>query len=65
MNDERLAAFQAALAELFARELAAEEILAALATDPAFAPYRDYVRAFEPRLIEATSMLSRRWGQRS
>lgn len=63
-EDAELARYQTALCELLYQDLPPAEIARRLATDEAFAPYRDYVKSFEPHLIEAVGMLQRRWGRR-
>ena len=64
-QDRRLDEFQAALLELLDQPLAVDEILARLRTDEAFAPYREYVETFEPRMVEVAAELVKKWGRRS
>ena len=64
IEDDTLAAFQAALSELLLLDLPADEKARRLATDPAFAPFRAYVLAFDLRLIESTSVLCRSHARR-
>ena len=60
-----LADFQAALLELLDGPLTADEILARLRTDEVFAPYRDYIDTFEPRMVEVAAELTKKWGRRA
>jgi len=63
-DDTELDDFQSALTELLARRLPVAQTMAVLAGDPAFAAYRDWVRSFEPRLIDTAAMLARVWARR-
>ena len=63
-EDPTLAAFQAALLDLLARDIPLAEILQALDENSAFAPYRDYVASFEPRMVEVAAALVKKWDQR-
>jgi hypothetical protein len=56
---DALATYQAALSELLVLDLPAEEKARRLATDPAFAPFRAYVRSFDLRLVETLTVLCR------
>ena len=62
--DDRLAALQDALSELFYAQLAPSEVARRLATDPAFAEHRAWVASFDERLIEAQNATVRRWAER-
>lgn len=64
-EEEALAAYQEALLNvMFAPELTADDIARRLADDARATPFRDYVATFDPRCIEVTSKLMRRWGER-
>lgn len=60
-----LAAFQAALLELLAQPLPPEEMMRRLHTDAVFAAHQDYIATFEPRMVEISAILVKKWGQRS
>jgi uncharacterized protein (UPF0276 family) len=62
---ETLGTFQAALLELLARCLPAEDLARELATSPAFEAYRDYTASFDARMLEVTMALFDRWGSRT
>ncbi len=64
LNDEPLAAFQAALLELLDLKLPAVEVKARLLEHEAAQPYRDYVEGMEPRCIEIGQLLVEKWGLR-
>jgi hypothetical protein len=64
-QDEALATFQRALMELLAREEPPQVMLAALRTDAAFAPFRDWVDQLDVRGIETAAALMKRWGRRA
>jgi hypothetical protein len=64
MTDERLAALQDALSELFYAQLAPSEVAHRLATDPAFAEHRAWVASFHERLIAAQNATVRAWAER-
>jgi hypothetical protein len=64
IDDLALDALQEALTDVLARGLSPAETARILATDPAFAAHRAWVRSFEPRLIEAASSLVRVWARR-
>jgi hypothetical protein len=64
-SPEALADFQNALLELLDQGLPTERILAKLRDDPAFAAFRDYAAAMEPRMLEVAVELVRKWGRRS
>ena len=59
-----LAAFQAALLNLLAKDLPPAELRHRLTADPAFAPYQDYIATFEPRMVEVAAELVKKWGVR-
>jgi hypothetical protein len=63
-EDTELARFQTLLLELLDTELSPHEIHRRLLDHEAAAPFRDYVRNFEPRCIEIGSLLVRKWGVR-
>ncbi len=60
-----LAAFQAMLLDLLARDIPAERVAAELRASAAGAAYADYVAAFDPRLVEASMALFAIWGGRT
>ena len=62
--DDRLAALQDALSELFYAQLAPSEVARRLATDPDFAEHRAWVSSFDERLIEAQNATVRAWAER-
>jgi hypothetical protein len=62
---DQVGEFQAALLELLAQDLPLESLQKRLQEDPAFAPFRDYVQGFEPRMLEVASLLIKKWGKRS
>ncbi len=64
-DDDDLAAFQAALLDLLDRGLPAEEVRRRLRDDPAFAAFRGYVEAFEPRMLAVAAELVKKWGRRT
>ena len=64
LTDERLAALQDALSELFYAQLAPSEVAHRLATDPAFAEHRAWVTSFHERLIAAQNATVRAWAER-
>lgn len=64
MTDERLAALQDALSELFHAQLAPSEVARRLAADPEFAEHRAWVASFDERLIEAQNATVRAWAER-
>jgi hypothetical protein len=61
---EELAAFQSALLELLDERLPLERVLERLRTDEAFRPFAEYVRRFEPRMVEVAVLLVKKWGRR-
>jgi len=61
---EQLAAFQSALFELLDEGLPPERVLERLRSDAAFAPFAEYVRRFEPRMVEVAALLVAKWGRR-
>lgn len=63
-EDDELADYQAALVELMAAELSLDELTRRLRADGRTAPFADYVSAFDPRCVEVTSVLMRRWAYR-
>jgi hypothetical protein len=64
ITDERLAALQDALSELFFAQLAPSEVARRLATDPAFAEHRAWVTSFHERLVAAQNATVRAWAER-
>jgi|SoiMethySBSTD1v2_1073268.scaffolds.fasta_scaffold1833508_2 hypothetical protein len=64
IEDAQLARFQAVLLDLLDSELSPREIRERLLEHEAVAPYRDYVRGFEPRCLEIGSRLVKQWGVR-
>jgi len=62
--DDRLAAVQDALSELFYAQLVPSEVVHRLATDPAFAEHRAWVASFHERLIAAQNATVRAWAER-
>ena len=63
-EDARLAAFQAAMLELFAADLPPAEVMRRLGEDEAFERYRDWIQTFEPRMVETAAALVRKWAKR-
>jgi len=63
-EDADLDRFQSALLDLLAATADVDEIRRRLATDPAFAPYAEYVAEFEPRMLDVAQTLIKRWGRR-
>lgn len=64
VTDERLAALQDALSELFHAQLAPAEVARRLATDPEFAAHRAWVASFHERLVEVQNATVRAWAKR-
>ena len=64
LTDERLAALQDALSELFYAQLAPCEVARRLATDPVFAEHRAWVASFHERMIEVQNATVRAWAER-
>ena len=64
-SPEALADFQNALVELLAQGLPIELIRARLREDAAFAAFRDYATAIDPRMLEVAVELVQKWGRRS
>ena len=62
---DAVAEFQEALLNLLADGRPVEEIRAALRDDPAFAGFREYVEAFDPRMIRVAVELVNKWGRRT
>lgn len=63
--DDLLAAFQDALLDLLDQGLPVEAVRERLREDPAFAAFRDYAAAIEPRMLEVAGELVRKWGRRA
>ncbi len=63
-EDEQLAAYQEALTQLAVEELSPEELASRLRNDERAAPFLEYVKTFDLRCIEVTSVLMRRWAKR-
>jgi hypothetical protein len=63
-SPESLAEFQDALLELLSQDLPVEVLVAKLRDDAAFAVFREYVLAFEPRMLEVAAELTKKWGRR-
>jgi hypothetical protein len=63
-EDDALAAYQDALVELMIEELPADELARRLRADARTAPFARYVASFDPRCVEVTAALMRRWGDR-
>jgi hypothetical protein len=57
--------FQDELLELLAKDLPLEIMQKRLNEDKAFAPFREYVQGFEPRMLHVASLLVKKWGKRS
>jgi len=57
--------FQETLLELLAQDLSLDTLQNRLHEEPAFAPFRDYVQGFEPRMLEVAALLVKKWGKRS
>ena len=64
VQNEELAAFQAALLELLQSDLQPGQIVERLRSDAAFEGYRDWVATFEPRMVETAASLVKRWARR-
>ena len=64
LTDDRLAALQDALSELFYAQLPPEEVARRLAADPAFAEHRAWVASFDDRLVEVQNATVRAWAER-
>ena len=62
---DQIGEFQGALLELLAQDLSLEALQKSLHEEPAFAPFRDYVQGFEPRMLEVAALLVKKWGKRS
>ena len=62
-DEAELADFQAALLDLLAQPIAANEIARRLREEAAFAPYREYSASFEPRFLEVAASLVKKWGR--
>ena len=62
---DQVGEFQAALLELLAQELSVESLQKRLQEEPAFAPFREYIQGFEPRMLHVASLLVKKWGKRS
>jgi len=62
-SPDALADFQNALVELLAEGLPTELICVKLRDDPAFAEFRDYVTALDPRMLEVAVELVQKWGR--
>ena len=60
-----LAAYQAALLELLAQPLSPDELMHRLRTDKAFEAHRAYIESFEPRMVEVSALLVKKWGRRA
>ncbi|HYF50373.1 MAG TPA: hypothetical protein VEJ63_13265 [Planctomycetota bacterium] len=60
-----LAQFQAALLSLLDQELTAEEMLARMKSDPAFAPFKGYVEQFDLRAVEVAAEITKKWGKKA
>lgn len=61
---EKLAQFQTALLDVLHECSTIEELRERLDKDSAFEPYRDYVRAFDPRMLLTAAELTKKWGMR-
>jgi hypothetical protein len=60
-----LAAFQAALLDLLAQDLPAEEMERRLREDAAFVEFRADVEGYEPRMLVVAAELMKKWGKRT
>jgi hypothetical protein len=63
-EEEQLAAYQEALTQLAAQQLAPEELADRLRNDERVVPFREYVNTFDLRCVEVASVLMRRWAKR-
>ena len=63
MNDDALDAMQAALTALLRRKLPPAETARILASDPAFAAYREWVTGFDLGAIDLMSALAAVWAR--
>jgi hypothetical protein len=61
MNRAQLEAYQQALAEALYELHDGNEIHARLLADPRCEPFRDYVATMEPRFLDVSAMLAKRW----
>lgn len=64
-EDAELARFQAALLDLLASDLPADEVHRRLAADPAAKPFADYVEGFDLRCVEVAGKITRKFGRRT
>jgi hypothetical protein len=64
-SPEALAEFQDALLVLLDQGLPTDQIRVKLREDPAFAAFRDYATALEPRMLEVAVELVKKWGRRA
>jgi len=56
--------YQDALLELLTSGLPQKVILESLATDPRFESYQDYVKNFDPDMVEVACELMEKWAKR-
>jgi hypothetical protein len=64
-EQDKLAAFQAALLTLLDQEQSAEDMLHTLSTHPQFDHFRSYVESFDLDMVDVASTLVKKWAQRS
>ncbi len=60
-----LAEYQDALLELLSSGKPQSVIIETLATDSRFEPYRDYVKDFDPDMVEVACELMGKWAKRA
>jgi len=63
IDEVQLACFQAALLDLLAQPISADEIARRLREEAVFAPYREYSVGFELRFLEVAAALVKKWGR--
>ena len=61
---EQLARFQSALIEALARETSLDTLRSRLQSEAAFLPFRDYLQACDPRMLQVAADLIKKWGRR-
>jgi hypothetical protein len=65
MQDDDLAYFQSELLNRLAEELPPEEIRQRLLADQRLLPFADYIRSFEPKMLDVAVVLVKKWGRRT
>jgi hypothetical protein len=64
-EQDKSAAFQAALLTLLDQKMSPQEMMRTLSTDPQFEVFRQYVQSFDLDMIEVASVLVKKWGQKT